>query len=44
MKQVIQEKNDTYRIYIANEKNPHIYQKVRYLQTQLRNLIEHSQE
>ena len=45
MKQLIQEKNDTeYRIYILNDKNPQIFQKVKYLQTQLKNLIEHSQE
>ena len=44
MKQLIQEKNDTYRIYISNDKNPQIFQKVKYLQTQLKNLIEHSQE
>ena len=44
IKQLIQEKNDTYRIYILNDKNPQIFQKVKYLQTQLKNLIEHSQE
>ena len=44
IKQLIQEKNDTYRIYILNDRNPHIFQKVKYLQTQLKNLIEHSQE
>ena len=44
IKQLIQEKNDIYRIYILNDKNPQIFQKVKYLQTQLKNLIEHSQE
>ena len=44
IKQLIQEKNDTYRIYILSDKNPQIFQKVKYLQTQLKNLIEHSQE
>ena len=42
--QLIQEKNDTYGIYILNDKNPQIFQKVKYLQTHLKNLIEHSQE
>ena len=44
IKQLIQEKNDTYRIYLLSDKNPQIFQKVKYLQTQLKNLIEHSQE
>ena len=44
IKQLIQEKNDTYRIYILSDKNRQIFQKVKYLQTQLKNLIEHSQE
>ena len=33
IKQLIQEKNDTYRIYILSDKNPQIFQKVKYLQT-----------
>ena len=44
IKQLIQEKNDTYRIYILNGENLQIFQKVKYLQTQLKNLIEHSEE
>ena len=44
IKQLIQEKNDTYRIYILNGKNPQIFQKVKYLQTQLKNSIEQSQK
>ena len=43
-KQVIQEKNDTYRGYISNDKNPQIFHKVKYLQKQLKNLIEQSHE
>ena len=44
IKQLIQEKNDTYSIYILSDKGPQIFQMVKYLQTQLKNLIEHSQE
>ena len=44
IKQLIQEKNNAYIIYILSNKNPQIFQKVKYLQTQLKNLIEHSQE
>ena len=44
IKQLIQEKNNTYRSYILNDKNPHILHKVKYLQEYLKNLIEHSQE
>ena len=43
IKQLIQIKNDTYRVYIFSDKNPQIFQKVKHLQTQLKNLIEHSQ-
>ena len=42
--QLIQEKNNAYRIYVLSDKNPQIVQKVNYLQTQLKNLIEHSKE
>ena len=35
IKQPIQEKNDTYRSYILNDKNPQIFHKVKYLQKQL---------
>ena len=41
IKQLIQEKNDTYRIYILSDENPQIFQKIKYLQTQLNNLTEH---
>ena len=44
IKQLIQEKNNPYRNYNLNDKNLQIFQKVKYLQTQLKNLIEHSQE
>ena len=44
IKQLIQEKNDTYRNYILNNKNPQIFHKIKYLQKQLKNLIERSQE
>ena len=44
IKQLIQEKNNTYRSYILNDKNPEIFHKVKYLQKQLKNLIERSQE
>ena len=44
IKQLIQQKNNTYRSYILNDKNPQIFHKVKYLQKQLKNLIEHSQE
>ena len=44
IKQLIQEKNDTYRNYILNNKNPQIFYKIKYLQKQLKNLIERSQE
>ena len=41
IKQLIQKKNNTYRSYILNDKNPQIFHKVKYLQKQLKNLIEH---
>ena len=44
IKQLIQEKNNTYRSYILNDKNPQIFHKVKYLQKQPKNIIEHSQE
>ena len=44
IKQPIQEKNDTHRSYILNHENPQIFHKVKYLQKQLKNLIEHSQK
>ena len=44
IKQLIQEKNDTYRNYILNNKNPQIFNKIKHLQKQLKNLIERSQE
>ena len=39
MKQLIQDKNDTYRIYILNDKNPQIFKNLKYLQIQLNKLI-----
>ena len=36
IKQIIQEKDDTCRIYILNDKNSQIIQKVKYLQTQVK--------
>ena len=42
--QLIQEKNNTYRSYILNDKNLQIFHKVKYLQKQLRRLIGHNQE
>ena len=44
IKQLIHEKNNTYRSYILNDKNPQIFHKIKYLQKQLKNLTEHSQE
>ena len=44
IKQLIQEENNTYRSYILNDKNPQIFHKVKYLQKQLKKLMEHSQE
>ena len=43
IKQLIQEKNDTYRSHILNDKNPQIFHKVKYIQKQLKHLIEHCQ-
>ena len=43
IKQQIQEKNDTYRSYISNDKNSQKFNKVKYVQNQLKNLIECSQ-
>ena len=44
IKQLIQEKNNTYSSYILNDKKPQIFRKVKHLQKQLKKLIEHSQE
>ena len=44
IKQLIQEKNNTYRSYILNDKKPQTFHKVKHLQKQLKKLIEHSQE
>ena len=43
-KQLIQEINNTYRIYILSNKNPQIFEKVNYLQNQLKLLIESNKE
>ena len=40
----MQEKSSTYRSYNLNDKNLQIFHKVKYLQKQLLNLIELSQE
>ena len=42
IKQLIQENNDIYRGYILNDKNLQIFHKVKYLQKQLKNVIDHS--
>ena len=44
IKQLIREKNDTYRNYTSNDKNRQIFHKVKYLQKELKNLVEHSKE
>ena len=44
IKQLIQEKNNTYTSYILNGKKPKIFHKVKHLQKQLKKLIEHSLE
>ena len=44
IKQLIQEKSNTYRSYILNDKKPQIFHKVKHLQKQLKKLIEQSQE
>ena len=36
IKQLIQEKNNTHRSYILNDKNPQIFHKVMYLQNSLK--------
>ena len=38
IKQLIQEMNNTYRIYILSNKNPQIFEKVNYLQNHKTNL------
>ena len=44
IKQLIQEINNTYRIYISCNKNPQIFEKVKYLQNQLKLLTESNKE
>ena len=44
IKQLIQEINNTYRIYILSNKNPQIFEKVNYLQNQLKLLTESNKE
>ena len=44
IKQLIQEKKNTYRSYILNDKNTQIFSTVKYLLKQPKKLIEHSQE
>ena len=44
IKQLIQEKNETYRRYISNDKNPRTFHKLKYLRNQRKNLVEYSQE
>ena len=44
IKQLIQENNDIYRGYILNDKNLQIFHKVKYLQKQLKNVIDYSGE
>ena len=36
--------NDTHRSYISNDENPQMFHEVKYLQNQLKNLIERCQE
>ena len=42
--QLIHENNGTYRGYILSDKNPQIFHKVKHLQKQLKNLIDHGRE
>ena len=44
IKQIIQDINNTYRIYILSNKNPQIFEKVNYLQNQLKLLTESNKE
>ena len=44
IKQLIQEINNTYRLYILSNKNPQIFEKVKYLQNQLKLLTESKTE
>ena len=44
IKQLIQEINNTYRIYILSNKNPQIFEKVNYLQNQYKRLTESKKE
>ena len=45
IKQLIQDINNTYRIYVLYSKNPHmLYEKVKYLQNQLKLLTESNKE
>ena len=43
IKKLIKEKNDTCKSYILNDKNHQVFHKIKYLQNQLRSLIERSQ-
>ena len=44
IKQLIHEINNTYRIYILSNKNPQIFEKMNYLQNQLKLLTESDKE
>ena len=44
IKQLIQEINNTYRIYILSNKNPQIFEKVNYLQNQVKPLTKSNKE
>ena len=44
IKKLIQEINNTYRIYVLSNKNPQISEKVNYLQNQLKLLTENNKE
>ena len=44
IKQLIQEINNIHRIYILSNKNPQIFEKVNYLQNQLKRLTESNKE
>ena len=44
IKQLIQEKNNTYKSYILSDKNPQIFERVKSLQNQLKCSIEGSKK
>ena len=44
IKQLIQEKNNTYKSYILSDKNPQIFERVKSLQNQLKCSIEGKKE